>query len=167
MLALLLVPSFTPAASSRSDLDPAADFSFVRSYAWMTRPIEVPDVERTAPILDRLLHETVAEEFELRGIEPALEGQADLLFIYYIDPRDNLAEYSREYIAEDMAGWLRPLKVYKESMSVVVMDCINREDGRLVWRGVFAMKLADPWKLAKKIRQVTVGLLRGIPIPKH
>jgi hypothetical protein len=165
--ALLLVPAITAATDKRSDHDPAADYAGIHSYAWMTRPLEVPDVERRSPILDRLLHETVAEELETRSVESAPEDQADLLFIYYLDPRENLAGYSRSYVTKDMAAWLRPLKVYKESLSVVVIDGISRRDGRLVWRGVFAMKLSEPWKLAKQIRRVTAGLVGSIPIPKR
>ena len=167
LTAALLVPFMATAADKRSDHDPGADFSGMATYAWMTRPIEVPDVERKAPVLDRLLHETVAEEMEARGVPAAPGDQADLLFIYYVDPRENLADYSRRYVTEDMNVWLLPLKPYKETLSVVVMDGISRENGRLVWRGVFAMKLTEPWKLAKKIRKVTAGLIAGIPIPKR
>jgi hypothetical protein len=133
----------------------------------MTRPVDVPDVERQAPLLDRLLHETVAEEMRAKKVASAPEDQADLLFIYYMDPRENLDEYSRYYVTDDMEAWLQPLKVYKEAMSVVVIDAVSREEGRLVWRGIFAMKLAEPWTLAKKIRRVTAGLLRTLPIPKR
>lgn len=139
----------------------------MHTFAWMTRPVDVPDVERRAPLLDRLLHETVGEELRAKKVNPVPEDQADLLFIYYLDPRDNLGEYSRYYVTDDMAAWLRPLKVYKEEMSVVVIDAISREEGRLVWRGVFAMKLAESWTLAKKIRRVTAGLIRDIPIPER
>jgi hypothetical protein len=167
LLGLVLAAGFSSAGDRRSDADPAADYAAIHTYAWMTRPVDVPDVERRAPLLDRLLHETVSEELRAKKVNPAPEGQADLLFIYYLDPRDNLDDYTRYYLPDDMPAWLRPLKVYKEEMSVVVIDAISREEGRLVWRGVFAMKLAEPWTLAKKIRRVTAGLIRDIPIPKR
>ena len=161
----MLAPGLLFADDRRSNVDPAADFSAIHTYAWMNRPADVPDVELRSPLLDRLLHETVAEEMRAKKVASAPEDQADLLFIYYMDPRENLDEYSRYYVTDDMQAWLQPLKVYKEAMSVVVIDAISREDGRLVWRGLFAMKLAEPWTLAKKIRRVTGRLIRDIPIP--
>jgi hypothetical protein len=167
ILGLLLLPTSILAADRRVDVDPAGDFVSIHSYAWMTRPIEVPDVERRAPLLDRILNEVVAEEMVSKTVAVAAEGRADLLFIYYLDPRENLRSYDQPYVTADMSSWLRPLKTYKESLSVVVIDGISGRDGRLLWRGIFAMTLDEPWKLAKKIRQTTAGLMRSIPIPKR
>ena len=167
LLSVLLLPATVSAADRRADVDPAGDFASIHSYAWMTRPLEIPDVERRAPLLDRILHETIAEELGGRSVVAAPEERADLLFTYYLDPRENLTEYSRTYVSNDMNTWLRPLKVYKEELSVVVIDGISGRDGRLMWRGVFAMQLAEPWTLAKKIRKVTAGLIRTIPIPRR
>ncbi len=131
----------------------------------MTRPPQAPDQEQRTPVLDRIFREEVGTALSARGLQALPASEASLRLIYYVDPRHNLDAYAADYLSPDMEAWLRPPRSYREKKSVVVIDAVDARTSRLVWRGTFAVSLADPWVLAERIRKAARRMVRRLPVP--
>ena len=166
-LALLLMPlALNQAADYQASADPSQDFGAYGSFGWLNRPPQAPDQEQRNPVLDRIFREEVAAALGARNLLEKMDGDVDLLLIYYVDPRAALASYSAGYtVGGHTDGWLLPQKPYKEKKSVVVIDAVDGASFRLVWRGSFAVSLAEPWVLARRIRKAARQMVRRIPVP--
>lgn len=169
VLALLLMPlALNHGADYRASADPSQDFGAYASFGWLHRPPAAPDQEKRNPVLDRIFREEVAAALEARGLAEKMDGDIDLLLIYYVDPRGSLATYSAGYtVGGHTDGWLQPQKIYKEKKSVVVIDAVDGASFRLVWRGSFAVSLAEPWVMARRIRKAARQMVRRIPVPSR
>jgi len=137
----LALPACGPSVSV--DLDPSADFSSFRSYAWLAPPPPTgADRIANSPLMEKRVHAAADEHLRSRGFRLVPEGEADFLLTYFVAVTDRTREvptssgYSRAW-----PGTSTRTENFEEGS--LILDVVRRSDRQLVWRGVLSRRLEE------------------------
>ena len=160
----------------KSHLDPAADFTAIKTYAWLPPPPVVknvaPDAASNPTLSDEALrpHIVAAVDRQLaaRGLTRADRDAADVHVAYFAalttgETRTYLGEYYG-YVT----GWGSPIApglAPSTSMTVhekgtVIIDIVNRASKVAMWRGSVVTRINHEHTLEKRIERINEGAER-------
>jgi Domain of unknown function (DUF4136) len=175
------------AAAQKLDIktqkDKTADFSAVRTYAWLP---PAPIVRNVAPdaysnptlsqeALGPAIIAAVDRELTARGLVQAPADVADVHVTYFAALTVGFSEtYLGEYYGY-ITGWAAPIPsaiapttsvtVYEKG--TVLVDVVNRAAKRAMWRGTVVTRIHQEHTLEKRVERINEGakrLFREFPI---
>lgn len=137
-----------------ADYDPAADFSSLRTYAWIdsdgnTTQLAERDIEfkKAEPIIDARIRAAIDSGLAARGYRKTNIQAADFLVVYHVGVRDvrDIQVVQRYYGYRHYPGYhgygapgptvvTQPI-VYEYKEGRLVLDIVNKHQDRLMWRG--------------------------------
>jgi hypothetical protein len=169
----------TPAAGQKLKIethtDPAADFSAIRTYAWLppaplvkNAPDELTNPTLSQEVLGPHIVEAVDRQLARRGLTPVDQGAADVLVVYFAAMTVGT---HRSYVGEYygyVTGWPSPIpSALAPSTSVdiyeqgtVVIDMVQRASNRAIWRGSVVTRIHQARKLEERIARINDGTER-------
>jgi len=168
VLLLLILTSgllLTTAASGvevHIDFDPAVDFSRFKTIGWLEgTPAEDEELERK-------IHASIERELVPLGIKEVREDP-DLLIVTHasMDVEKEIDVTKFDYWPE-YQGWKRPMAVSEETwdstMGVLVVDLLDAESQKLVWRGIATGNVAKkPERRGEKLDATMTKMFKGFP----
>jgi hypothetical protein len=167
----------------KTDIDRSADFSTIRTYAWLP---PAPVVRNVAP--DALSNPTLSQEalgpaitaavdrqLTARGLVQAPADVADVHVVYFAALT---VGFNQSYLGEYygyVTGWGSPIPADlapSTSMTVyekgtVLIDVVNRATKRAIWRGTVRTRVHQEHTLEKRVERINEGaerLFRQFPI---
>jgi hypothetical protein len=167
----------------KTNRDPSADFSAVRTYAWLPPP---PVVRNVAPdavsnptlspeALGPAIIAAVDRELKARGLVEAPADVADVHVAYFAALTVGV---DQTYLGEHygyITGWGSPIPpglAPSTSMNIyekgtVIIDVVNRAANRAMWRGAVRTRINQEHTLEKRVKRINEGaerLFREFPI---
>ena len=167
----------------KTNKDPKADFTTIRTYAWLP---PAPVVQNVAP--GALTNPTLSQE----ALGPAITGAVDreLTARGFVQAPADVADvhvayfaaltvgFNQSYLGEYygyITGWGSPIPsglAPSTSMSVyekgtVVVDIVNRAAKRAIWRGTVQTRIHQEHTLEKRVERINDGaarLFRDFPV---
>ena len=160
----------------KTNKDDTADFSSVRTYAWLP---PAPIVQNTAP--DSLRNPTLSQEalgpaitaavdreLTARGLVQAPPDVADVHVAYFAALGMGFSQtYLGEYYGY-ITGWGAPVAlgaapststtIYEKG--TVLVDVVNRSAKRVVWRGTAVTRIQHEHTLEKRVTRINDGVER-------
>lgn len=133
----------------KTEYDRSADFTAVRSYAWLPTPPyrthvapEADDRFLAQDTLDAPIHAAIDRALAAKGLAPATSGAPDCFLVYYaafgMDINASVMGENYAYIT----GWGSPLLGATPTTSLrvieqgtLVLDMLNRDKKVAIWRG--------------------------------
>lgn len=178
LLAILLVNPATAGQKLKveTNKDPDADFSTIKTYAWLP---PAPLVKNAAPdaatnptltqeVLGPHIVEAVDRQLARRGLTPADESTADVLVVYFAALT---VGFNKSYVGEYygyITGWGSPIPsalapstvadIYEQG--TVVVDIVQRTPKRAIWRGSVVTRVHQERKLEERIARINEGTER-------
>ena len=167
----------------KTNKDETADFSAVRTYAWLP---PAPVVQNTAP--DSLRNPTLSQEalgpaitaavdreLTARGLVQAAPDVADVHVAYFAALGMGFSQtYLGEYYGY-ITGWGAPVAlgaapststtIYEKG--TVLVDVVNRSAKRVIWRGTAVTRIEHEHTLDKRVARINDGverMFRDFPI---
>lgn len=181
---LLALASGCTSLPVRTDYDPEAGFSAFRTYAWLERPPAAdadPRVDDN-PLLHQRIHTAIDAGLQTAGYVTADPGAADFLVSYYIviDKMTSVT-YINNYWGYGSGRGNRyhharpgfypvfsPPVVYEYEQGTLIVDIIQPEGRKLVWRGSASSELdysATPEARQEKLNKTVTAILAEFPPP--
>ena len=180
LTAALTVALAGGAAAQKLDVkthrDPKANFSQIRTYAWLPPPPMVrnvaPDAVSNPTLSDEALapHITAAVDRQLaaRGLTKTSADTADVHVVYFAALS---VGFNQSYLGEHygyITGWAMPIAPgYAPSTSVavyekgtVLVDLVDRALKRAIWRGSVVTRISQEHTLEKRIERINEGAAR-------
>src|SRR3954470_16161116 len=176
------------AAAQKLDIethkDKSADFSALRTYAWLPPAPVVrnvaPDVASNPTLSQEALGPAITaavdRELTARGLVQAPPDTADVHVAYFAALGVGFAQsYLGEYYGY-ITGWGSPIPLaYAPSTSMtiyekgtVLVDVVNRATKQAIWRGTVVTRINQEHTLEKRVERINDGakrLFREFPIP--
>jgi hypothetical protein len=169
-----LLSCSTPTLRTSHDQDPKANFSNLKTWAWLPTSM-APQLNGHAPEangrrtavhseLNRArVRSAIENELARKGFKMAWDAPPD----FYVAPRLLTGERIEAEDVHSSYGWTQDLKVYDEG--ALIIDVIRPSDDRLIWRGAGADVL-DPKRTTeereKKIGEAVKAILEPFPPKK-
>ncbi len=160
----------------KTESDPKADFTAIRTYAWLP---PAPLVENVAPggltnpdlsdeVLGPLIVAAVNRELVARGLVETDRDSADVHVVYFAALTTGFNQtYLGEYYGY-VTGWASPLalgatpstssSVYERG--TIVFDMVHRSSKRAIWRGSVATKIVQERTLDKRVERINEATRR-------
>ena len=132
-LSIVLLSNSAFAQNVYRDYDTAKEFSRYKTYSWRDKTADGPSLLKSDD-LDRLVKSAVDRQLAARKLSNQTAGEADLVLTYYVLSKDRRQPMSLEYdeshlsIGSEIQRW--------RFEGNLIVDVIERESNRLVWRGV-------------------------------
>jgi hypothetical protein len=169
----------------KTNRDPTADFSAIRTYAWLppapllknvaSESVSNPTLSQEA--LGPPIMAAVDRELAARGLVKAPADQADIHVAYFAALSTG---FDQTYLGEHygyLTGWGSPIPeglAPSTSMTVyekgtVLIDVVDRAVSRALWRGTVVTRIEHEHTLEKRIERINDGtarLFRDFPIPR-
>jgi hypothetical protein len=161
--------------SVSSDYDPAEDFSRLRTYMWLPGPQpKTGDVRLDNALLDARIRKAVDEQFATQGYEKIKSGQPDFRVGYHLSTEKRLdVRTINDYYGY---GWgygygYAPMgysstQVSEYDVGTLILDIVDSELDRLVWRGSASGRLRKKSTLEQSeqdARDVAKAILEKFP----
>ncbi len=181
---LVIVALFTACAAKvqvKSEYDPAADFSNLKTYAWIPGSKKGGTV--TGIIRNEFVHATVRSALETqlarKGYERIFSGMPDFWIRYYAALRTRLVVQTNY---DSGLGGLSELqrsaaldtptrsRVAEFDEGTLTLDVVDPKTDRLMWRGTAKTKInvdASDQKQVAKINKAARKLLEQFPPKKN
>jgi len=167
----------------RTDYDPAADFAAFRTYAWLERsPVAAGDPRiDDNPLLHQRVHTAIDAGLQSAGFAAADPATADFLVSYYLTiDRMTSVTYINNYWGYGPGSGSRYYRynrpgfypvfsepvVYAYEQGTLVLDIIQPQGRKLVWRGSTSSELDDdatPEQRQQKLTRAVNALLAEFP----
>ena len=145
-----------------SNHDASADFSNLKTYAWVSR-------EKRDPILTRIndefvesrVQQAVNDQLATKGYQMQTSGTPDFLVSYYASLRTKLR------VTTDYEGYREPseslsgssgrtrTRAYDFDQGLLVLDIVDADTNELMWRGRAKDAVALSWSQQKKTAKIT------------
>src|SRR5437867_7654972 len=152
ILAMLVCGCSTMVVNSYSS--GTADFSKLKTYAWMLGPQgtgAAPWLGQN-PDLDRVVHEIIDEALAKRGYVKSTTGNPDFLVSYHatlnkkvsVETLDQASGYKSSYLLERGGSRLAPMedresigREYVDTFDegTLIIDLVDPKSNQLIWRG--------------------------------
>lgn len=157
-----------------TDYDPSVDLWAFKTYAWAT-PKKQPtgDPRLDNPLLEARIERAIEGAMNMRGLRAVDDGDADFLVAYHvvIDQRRDVAEVPTAYGYRGFWGGFYGSRLYVDQYEVgtLMVDFLERESKRLVWRGSGEARLHDrgsPEDRDQRAQRTVDAILKRFP-PKR
>lgn len=164
VIAIALVANTAFAQNVYRDFDTTTDFSRHKTYAWMERSVAEPFLAQSDE-LDRLVKAAVDRQLTRGKLSEQRADEADLLITYYVFSKDGrrpmILNYHESLLSRnsDIQRW--------QFEGNLIVDVVERETNRLVWRGVAPRALYELKKIEKKIDKAISRMFKGFPESKR
>ena len=175
-LLALLVSVEAQKLEVKTNQDPKADFTAIKTYAWLP---PAPIVKNVAP--DALSNPTLSQEalgphivaavdrqLAARGLTQTDRDSADVHVVYFAALTVGFHQtYLGEYYGY-VTGWASPIAPgYTPSTSstvfekgTVIVDMVDRASNRAIWRGSVVTRIHQEHTLQKRIERINDGAAR-------
>jgi hypothetical protein len=156
--------------SVRSDWDPEADFSALRSWAWLEPSGEDPGHPLLrSPLLHDRVRRAVEAELAARGYEQAPAERADFRVGYHLSLEQKLDTYTIDhtYGYGRWGVWTYPetyVQEYQEG--TLILDVVDARRGKLAWRGWASRPVYEqpsPEESERNVRKAVSAVLDRFP----
>jgi hypothetical protein len=160
----------------KTDKDPNADFTAIRTYAWLPPAPVIQNVAPGVPTNPTLSQEVlgphivaaVDRQLAARGLTQADPDSADVHVAYMAALSTGFSHtYLGEYYGY-VTGWGSPIPpglapstsatIYEKG--TVVVDIVDRTSKRAIWRGSIVTRVHQETKLEKRIERINEGAER-------
>lgn len=154
-----------------TDYDPAVDFAKFHTYAWLPEePTPTGSPRLDSPLLHERIRKAVDRALEAKGFQrtetPDFLVRFDLTSQRKLDVSTYNSSFYRGY-----GYWVSipqtEVREYEEGS--LVIDVIDREEKKVVWRGIGQRRLRgegtpqDPEELQKRADEVAASVLKSFP----
>jgi hypothetical protein len=155
-----------------SDYDPNADFSALRSYAWLDARSGVEgDREDVTSLLDRRIRSAIDEELASKGFALVDRSKAQVLVSYHLGVEKKLDVdtiyqsygYRGGYYG---GGGIAQTTVREYEEGTMLIDIIDAPAKQLVWRGSGQARLrrtSSPEQREERVREAVTEILEDFP----
>jgi hypothetical protein len=145
----------------RTDVDPRADLSRYRTYAWAVAPGS-RGVALEKSLAGRRVREQTDRELTLRGLRLAAAGeQPGFLVRAAVLERDRL---ETEVEAPQPGAAPHPNReVIRYTEGTVMLDFLDARTGNVFWRGAATRELDDPFLRSTQARDAVRSLMAAYP----
>ena len=156
----------------RSDYDPTADFSTLRTYAWLPTPrAKTGDPRIDDPLINARIERAIDRAVAAKGFARVETEQADFHVTFYIgiDRKLDVTTMPRSYgYYGRWGGFYGGTTTYVDQYDVgtLLIDVIDRGRNELVWRGVGETRLRQsrtPQESEQRIQQTVDAVLESFP----
>lgn len=155
--------------------DPQADFSTIRTYAWLppaplvkNTPDEYANPMLSQEVLGPHIVEAIDRQLARRGLTKVDENTADVLVVYFAAMTVGA---NSSYLGEHygyITGWGSPIPgAFAPSTSfdlyeqgTLVVDVVQRTSNRAIWRGTVVTRVHQEHKLNERIERINDGFER-------
>jgi len=174
LTATVLVAFVLACASTQvtDDYDVNADFSSYATFAWMPQPREMRgDARIDNPLIAERVRSAIERTLTSKGYRPTSETTPDFFVGYFLSLEQKLDVYTidRSYGAGPYrrwgaAGFETHVNQYEEG--TLVIDIVDAEAGRLVWRGSGSRRISKsptPQKTTQRVNEVVEAILARFP----
>ena len=167
-----------------TDYDPQADFSNLKTFAWIgepQKPTGDPRIDDN-PFLESRVHTAVERELAAKGFVPATSGSPDFLVAYHVSLNEKRSvQHLNDYYGYG-AGWgytyagvRRPAYyaspssstyVYTYDEGTLILDIVKPEGRQLIWRGAARdeVRFSDkPSEEGSKLNEAVQRMLKDFP----
>ncbi len=160
----------------KSDIDPKADFSTIRTYAWLPPPPVVRNVAPDAVSNPNLSNEVLGphivaaidRQLAVRGLARAEQDEADVHVVYVAAMTTGVdSDYLGEHYGY-VTGFAPPgaiaygpatsASVYQQG--TIVVDVVQRAAKRGIWRGAVVTRVAQERKLEDRVKRINEAIER-------
>ena len=160
----------------KTEKDPGADFTAIRTYAWLPPAPMVSHVAPDAVTNPTLSQEAlgphimaaVTRELLARGLAEAPRDVADVHVGY---AASLTVGFNRTYLGEYygyVTGWASPIlpgqapstSATVEEKGTVLIDIVNRASNRAIWRGSVVTRIQHERTLEDRIARINEGAAR-------
>ncbi|EDQ01784.1 conserved exported protein of unknown function [Shewanella benthica] len=158
-----------------SDYDPAANFNDVKTYAWIVKKTQ-DSTYHLDGLMDQRIRAAVDSQLSAKGITLTDAATADILVNYLtkVDKKINVDTFSTNYGYNPYYGsrWgysgsmNTQTRVREYEVGTLILDMVNRETGKLIWRGSVADTIRDqhtPEERAEVINHAISEMLVNYP----
>jgi len=172
LLPLLMLAACGPMIDVRADYDTSADFSRLRTYAWLQQPSSAPrDPRINNDLLDSRVHSAVNDELHAKGYTENAESP-DFRVAYHVVLKEKIAAAAfPTYYGYGLGRWPGPADVqvatYEEG--TLLLDFVDGRMNELVWRGAASTRInpdRTPQERTELIRTAVQRMLKDFPPPK-
>ncbi|MEI6860232.1 MAG: DUF4136 domain-containing protein [Shewanella sp.] len=135
-----------------SDYDPAANFNDVKTYAWIVKKTK-DNTYQLDGLMNQRIRASVDRQLAAKGISLTDVETADILVNYLtkVDKKINVDTFSTSYGYNPYYGrrWgyggsiNTQTTVREYEVGTLILDMVNRETGKLIWRGSVADTIRD------------------------
>ncbi|WP_299793807.1 DUF4136 domain-containing protein [uncultured Shewanella sp.] len=130
-----------------SDYDPAANFSDIKTYAWVEQKNQDTSYHLDG-LMDQRVRAAVESQLSLKGVTQSDPQTADILVNYLtkVDKKINVDTFNTNFGYHPyygspwgMSGSMHTQTTVREyEVGTLILDMIDRETGKLIWRGSVA-----------------------------
>jgi hypothetical protein len=171
-LALVLVCLSCSGIRVTTDYDPAADFTKVRSYAWLDEQSGVQgDRADVTSLLDRRVRRSVDTELQKKGLSSVDRAGADALVTYHLGVETKLDVNTIDTGYGYGRGWYRggvsthtTVTEYQEG--TLLIDLVDPKAKQLIWRGSGQARIrrsSTPEEREQRIDEAVAEILKSFP----
>jgi hypothetical protein len=174
-LVLLVLSAMALACSGirvDSDYDPSADFSQLRTWAWLPDAGKSGDPRLDNALLDSRIRAAVQSELEAKGYALATSGTPDFQVAYHVSVEGKLdvdTVYHGGYgrAGHRRGGWgYGETRVRQYDEGTLLIDVLQPGSGALLWRGSGVATVREertPEKRTKRINAAVKKILERFP----
>ena len=155
-----------------TDYDPNADFTKVRSYAWLDEQSGVQgDRADVTSLLDRRVRRSVDTELQKKGLSAANRTAADALVTYHLGVETKLDVNTIDTGYGYGRGWYRggvsthtTVTEYQEG--TLLIDIVDPKAKQLIWRGSGQARIrrsSTPEEREQRIDEAVAEILKSYP----
>jgi len=155
-LGLLMVPALALAMSVKVDFDTKADFSRYKTYSWGDSGVE------GNPLVQERIITALENQLSAKGLK-RVEGEGDIRVVYHGSTRQDISGDLWGYgPGPDWESGATAAGTYR--IGTLVVDLLDGDSRRLVWRGVARDALSDnPEKHEKTINKAAKKMFDKYP----
>lgn len=172
LVSLLMLAACGPMLDVRFDYDTSADFSRLRTYAWLQQPSSAPrDPRIHSDLLDSRVRSAVNDELHAKGYAESAETP-DFRVAYHVVLKERVAAtaFPTSY-GYGLGRWPAASEVqvatYEEG--TLLLDVVDGQTNELVWRGAASARIdpdRTPQERTELIRAAVEKMLKDFP-PKR
>ena len=146
------------------------DWAKFKTYGWMEGPSATDDPTSAVPqtsLLDQRIHKSVEYEMEQRGITAG--DDPDLLVVYHIGTQEKIQVTDWGYNYSDYYWGYggRQIDVHQFTEGSLVIDLIDAETKKLVWRGtgtgVVDKTQRTPEEMQDRVDNIINKIMKSFP----
>jgi hypothetical protein len=156
----------------RSDHDPQANFSNLKTYAWGPETEQKSaDLLKTIPMLDSNIKQAVEAELTSRGYQKSPENKADFWVISHADVNEKTQTATiPRHQSYKSRTWQGPVMddthVYEYEEGTLILEVVTPGSGQVIWRGI-AQAVVEPGRTPAereaRIREAVRQMLAHFP----
>jgi len=158
------------------DYDPGADFSRLRTWAWLPDARTSDDPRLDNALIDSRIRTAVESELAAKGYTPATSGMPDFHVAYHlsVEGKINVDTVYNDYprggygrVGYRGSGWgYAETRVTEYDEGTLLIDILRPESGELLWRGTgqaTVQEQSTPEKRTKRANAAVKKILENFP----